>query len=129
MSVYVNSVLKEDRLHVTPLKLAIEKQVPPMVKLVREAARKESEQTTSTGNVASNESKEELLKLLDATNDSSMPTSKSSVTSPKNGIGQKKTEIVGLTMNVMGRKMRIHGPRVHPENFIPEHELRKVYRK
>ena len=40
-----------------------------------------------------------------------------------------KPEIVGLTMNVMGRKMRVNGPRVYSDEYIPASELRKVYRK
>ena len=38
-------------------------------------------------------------------------------------------EIVALTMNVMGRKMRVRGPRVYSTEYIPASELRKVYRK
>ena len=116
----VHRVSIEDRFHVTPLSLAVAKGVSPMMSLVSEAALVES------GLEDNSEAKDELLQLVDKINSDRQQAAELQETLRTDS---KTTEIVGLTMNVMGRKMRINGPRVHSEAYIPAEELRKVYRK
>lgn len=123
----------------TPYSLALEKNVEPVLRMIRESM----QQRLAPGERAAlEESAREVLrrrrgggasdaldifKAASAVADGQAQTQ--SVEEKDGSSSKPKQEMVGLTMNVAGLKMRVRGPRVYSTEYIPESELRKVYRK
>ena len=122
----------EDEFHVTPYSLALEKNVEPVLRMLKESM----ERLSPNDRDALEASAAEVLRrkrgrasdALDIFQAATAVAVEQTQTTEETD-SKLKQEMVGLTMNVAGLKMRVRGPRVYSTEYIPASELRKVYRK